>query len=63
MRITVLDDYDHSISKLNCWNRLREHFQIQFFDRPVSAIEVSSFEVIVANRERTLLDAQYLAEL
>ena len=61
-KVAVLDDYDGSISKLNCWESLKNDFEITFFNSPVEGKEVSSYEVIVAVRERTLLNKKFLED-
>lgn len=61
-KVAVLDDYDGSISKLNCWDSLKNDFEITFFNSPVRGKEVSSYEVIVAVRERTLLNKDFLED-
>ena len=60
LKIAVLDDYDDSISRLQCWEKLRDRFEVQFFNRPVHAEEISSFDVIVANRERSIIDQKFI---
>lgn len=62
LKIAVLDDYDGSISKLTCWQKLESSFELLFFKEPIQAKDVSSFDVIVANRERTILDQKFLSE-
>ena len=61
-KIAVLDDYDGSISKLPCWKKLGNDFEIRFFNDPIIAKDVSGFNVIVANRERTILDQKFIKE-
>jgi|GEM_PF-4191875 len=36
MKIAVLDDYDHEISKLPCWKALGGEFELRFFHEPLS---------------------------
>lgn len=61
-KLAVLDDYDGSISKLPCWNKLSGSFEIKFFNKPIHPQEIFDFQVLVANRERTILNAEFLKE-
>jgi phosphoglycerate dehydrogenase-like enzyme len=59
-KVAVLDDYDCSISKLNCWDILGADFQIDFFSIPKVTDELSDYQVIVTIRERTIVTRDFL---
>jgi phosphoglycerate dehydrogenase-like enzyme len=61
-KVAVLDDYDSSISKLKCWDTLKENCDLTFFNKPMAGKDVSIFDVLVAVRERTQIDRKFLEE-
>ena len=58
--VAVLDDYDESISKLECWDALSKEFKIDFFSAPKNPRELADYEVIVTIRERTIITREFL---
>ena len=60
--VAVLDDYDGEISKLSCWRALQVEFNVDFFNAQKTGNELSQYEIIVANRERTMITKEFIDE-
>ncbi len=67
-QVAILDDYLHNAMDCADWSRLPSAVGVRVFDRPFAdqtqaAQQLAGFEVIVAMRERTRLEAGLLAAL
>lgn len=67
MHIVIPDDYQHSISSLECFSTLAAH-QVSLYhdvqkDPDVLALRFAEADVLVLNRDRTRIDAALLARL
>lgn len=64
LQIAVLDDFHHSWAKTDGVRRLREHGDVTIFTAPVnSPEELQTFDVLIANRERTRFDRSFIGAL
>lgn len=64
MNIVFLDDYQDAVRKLDCYARLSEH-DVKVFNNNVKgvgqlAVRLRDAEIVVLNRERTVLNRQLL---
>jgi len=57
-RLAVLDDYDGSIAKLKCWQKLAGIFEISFFNALKSGHDLKDFDAVVLLRERTVFNRE-----
>jgi phosphoglycerate dehydrogenase-like enzyme len=64
MRVAVLNDIHNAYKDTAGIRRLREHAQVEIFTEPLSGPgDLKGFDAVIANRERTLFSAQFMAQL
>lgn len=63
MRVAILDDIHSAWGNTEGVARLRERAEVAIFTEPVPAAKLRGFDALIANRERTKLTREFLAEL
>jgi phosphoglycerate dehydrogenase-like enzyme len=63
MRIAILDDIHHAWGTTSGVGKLRERAIVEIFTDPASPAALDGFDAVIANRERTRFDRDFLAAL
>ena len=63
MRIAILDDVHHAWGTTAGVAKLRERAEVEIFTEPTAATALDGFDAVIANRERTRFNREFLAAL
>lgn len=64
MRVAILNDIHHAYEETAGLRRLREYAHVQVFTKPLDGpSDLKGFDAVIANRERTLFTAEFMAQL